>query len=143
MVSPEPTTCCSKCYNFFRSTKRYDDFTFRHGKVYQNTEDKNFYYRVERRYDKLPSKVMSDFTDYFDKHIKEIHPLNQNVKKLDQNEDEAALNEECSPREKVEVDQNVKFEENPEFDATQKVENKGEKGSRKKAHKKKITKAGV
>ena len=88
MVLPDKTSCCSKFYQgLFKHHKRYDDFTFWHGKVFKNTEDKNFYYRVERKHDKLPSKVMSDFADYFNQYLKEIHPYNQYKQKLEHDEE--------------------------------------------------------
>lgn len=62
----------------FSTGPRYDDFTFRQGRVVQDKNRPNvFYFHVRRKHDKLPQKVFSDFSNYFNGHIKDIHPYNR------------------------------------------------------------------
>lgn len=75
--------CLKNCFLAIFSTKpRYDDFTFRHGRVIKDEVKPNvYYYRVRRKYDKLPSKVFTDFSKQFTAHIKEIHPQSKAKRK--------------------------------------------------------------
>lgn len=71
--------CLGNCFLAIFSTKpRFDDLTFRHGRVIKDEVRPNiYYYRVRRKYDKLPSKVFTDFSKQFSAHIKDIHPHNK------------------------------------------------------------------